>query len=161
MAMEIERKFLVRKERLPALEAGERFVQGYLCNDPEVRFRIVGRRVVLCVKKRLSARQRIEVEFPREDVSAKEIGALRELALWPPLVKVRHRVPFGGLVWEVDVYEEANAGLVTAEVEIPALDHPIDFPPWIDSANEVTGSKLYANISLTKRPYGTWEKDEG
>ena len=156
MAVEIERKFLVDPNRLPPLGVGERFVQGYLSADPEVRFRIVGRRTILCVKKHLAQGRRIELEFPRDDLTAEEMGDLSALALWPPLVKVRHRVPHGGLVWEVDVYEDANAGLVTAEVEIPAVGHPVEFPPWVDPAREVTGSATYANISLTRRPYTTW-----
>ena len=61
------------------------------------------------------------MEFPREDLTETEKADLCALALWPALVKVRHRVPHAGLVWEVDVYEEANAGLVTVEVEIPGV----------------------------------------
>lgn len=157
MAIEIERKFLAHADRLPPLGAGERFVQGYLSADPEVRFRIVGQRVILCVKKPLGPGHRIELEFPRDDLTETEKSDLCALALWPPLVKVRHRLPHARLVWEVDVYKEANAGLVTAEVEIPAADHPIDFPPWVDSAREITVDPTYANIHLTRRPYGTWE----
>jgi CYTH domain-containing protein len=161
MAIEIERKFLAIPERLPPLGAGERFVQGYLSDAPEVRFRIAGRRVVLGVKKPLGPGHRIELEFPREDLAESEKGDLCALALWPPLVKVRHRLPHAGLVWEVDVYEGTNAGLVTVEVEIPALDHPIEFPAWVDAEREITSDPAYANISLTRRPYGTWGKGEG
>lgn len=160
MGIEIERKFLASADRLPPLGAGERFVQGYLSADPEVRFRIVGRCVVLCVKKPLGPGRRIELEFPREDLTEGERGDLCALALWPPLVKVRHRLPHAGLVWEVDVYEGANAGIVTVEIEIPTPGHPIEFPEWVDPAREITTDPAYANIHLTRRPYGTWGKSE-
>ena len=32
--------------------------------------------------------------------------------------KVRHKVPFGGLTWEVDVFAGENEGLVIGEVEL-------------------------------------------
>ncbi len=70
MSREIERKFLVRKDRLPSLREGKRFVQGYLSDHPQVRFRIVDdRRVTLCVKREIGPGERIELEFRRDDLS--------------------------------------------------------------------------------------------
>jgi hypothetical protein len=33
------------------------------------------------------------------------------------------------------VYEEANAGLVVADIEIPSVNHPVEFPDWIELYN--------------------------
>jgi CYTH domain-containing protein len=40
--------------------------------------------------------------------------------------EIRHH---DGLVWSID-FQDANAGLVLAEVETDDPDGPIDLPPW-------------------------------
>ena len=153
MAHEIERKFLVLSDRLPPLPQGRRLVQGYLSEHPQVRFRVIdGESVVITVKKTLEARHRLEFEFRRDDMNKAEIDDLSSLALWPPLTKVRHRLIHEGLLWEVDVYEGENAGLITADVELPSPDYSIEFPQWIDSEGEITGHKRYSNLGLTRQP---------
>lgn len=153
MALEIERKFLIPDpSRLPELPPGEPYIQGYLSDDPEVRFRIMENKVVLAVKRTLATGERLEFEFPREDLEPQEIDELKAIALWPPLEKVRHKIPFQGLTWEIDVYGGRNTGLVTAEVEIPERDFPIPFPPWINPDYDITGRVEYANITLTRSP---------
>jgi len=157
MAHEIERKFHVFREKLPPLEGGERYVQGYLCEEPQVRFRIIdGRRAVLCVKKFLGPGERLEFEFPRRDLTPEEIVELPGLAIWPPLVKTRYRIPHKGLVWELDVYEGKNEGLITTEVEIPSADYIVSFPDWVDADGEITNDPRYANINLTRKPFRSW-----
>ncbi len=156
MALEIERKFLVFPDRLPPLTDGETLVQGYLSKKPEVRFRIVNGRVILAVKKRLTPSEKLEFEFPRDDMTEKEIDDLRNLALWPALTKIRYVITHEGLLWEVDVYQGDNQGLVTADVELPSADHPVVFPEWIDSDSEITGNKRYSNRNLTRNPFCGW-----
>jgi len=156
MPREIERRFLVHADRLPELGGGCRLVQGYLCAQPQIRFRIQDGQVTLAIKQWISPGQRVEIEFPRDDMRPEDIEALVRMALWPPLVKTRHRITHGGLVWEMDVYAERNLGLITAEVELPEIAHPIDFPPWVDSSAEITEDARYANIALTRHPYAEW-----
>src|SRR3546814_10078447 len=74
----------------------------------------------------------VEVPIPAAD--AEELLALRQGAV---IEKQRYRVPFGGLVWDVDVFGGENAGLVIAEVEVPAADHAVALPAW--AGTEVTG----------------------
>ncbi len=78
------------------------------------------------------------------------------MALWPPLTKTRYCVPFENLMWEIDVYGDENEGLITADVEIPAPDHPIVFPDWVNVDSEITGDQRYANVNLTRRPFKRW-----
>lgn len=160
MGHEIERKFLVKADKLPPLIGGTRFLQGYLSERPTVRFRVYDGLVVLCVKKRISRGHRIEFEFERGDMTEEEIGDLCSTALWPPLAKTRFCVEHAGLTWEIDVYEGENAGLVTADVELPDHDYPIEFPEWIDSEAEITGKKRYANIRLTRYPLSKRKKQK-
>jgi adenylate cyclase len=148
VASEIERKFLVAA--VPSsveLGAGDRLGQGYLAVDGpvEVRLRRSGGSTTLTVKAG-SGLARTEVEVALSEAQADE--------LWPAtegrrVAKVRHRVPLAhGTVAEVDVYEGALAGLVTAEVEFPSREDAAAFvaPEWC--ARELTGEPGWSNASL-------------
>jgi CYTH domain-containing protein len=82
------------------------------------------------------------------------IDARRFASLWPltegrRITKTRHRVDVGGgLTAEVDVYDGALDGLLTAEVEFPdeAAAHAFAAPAWM--GEDVTGDKGYANQRL-------------
>ena len=64
------------------------------------------------------------------------------------LSKVRHCLPLGDLVLEVDVFDGLD--LVMAEVEIPSLNTPLPpLPSWI--GEEVTGQNEYMNRTLSTR----------
>jgi CYTH domain-containing protein len=147
--MEIERKFLV--ERLPeALEATDvrRIDQGYLALDEdsgaEVRLRRHGDALSLTVKGE-GGLARVEVEL--------ELDGDQFESLWPltegrRVEKTRHVVPAGELRIEVDVYDGALAGLVTAEVEFPSEAGSAAFEPpdWFGA--EVTEEPRYKNRAL-------------
>lgn len=146
MAIEIERKFLV--DDLDAALAGsvacERIAQGYLSADPDatVRVRIRGERGFLTVKSRNRGAERGEWEYEIPEADVRELLALSRT---PIVDKVRHRVPFGGLMWEVDVFSRP-AGLVLAEVELPRADARITLPYWV--GREVTSDPRYFNSNL-------------
>ncbi|MFP4378897.1 MAG: adenylate cyclase [Candidatus Sumerlaeia bacterium] len=152
MPIEVERKFLVYKDRLPELIDGEHFIQGYLSTDPQVRFRIIESTVIIGIKKVLGDGDCYEFEFPRHDMSARDIRVMKSLAMWPPLEKTRYRVPHADLVWEIDVYGKRNTGLITADVELPYRSYDIDFPDWVREDGEITGNPYYTNVSLTREP---------
>lgn len=149
MSTEIERKFLVtRPPGEDVLGPGTRLRQGYLAEDGEVqvRVRIAEGSATLTVKAGRGL-TRTEVEAT--------IGADEAEALWPHTLgrrveKVRHRVPVGDLVADVDVYEGHLAGLCTAEVEFASEDlaHAFDPPPWF--GRDVTGRAGWDNASLAR-----------
>lgn len=67
--MEIERKFLIKKENLPNLEscAFHRIEQGYLCTEPVVRIRRQDEEYFLTYKsKGLLAREEYNLPLTRE-----------------------------------------------------------------------------------------------
>ena len=118
--MEIERKFLVPSlpddlARYPLAVID----QGYLALTPEgveVRVRRKGGRCFLTVKHGAKL-SRTEVELP---ISLAQFDELWPLTVGRRLRKTRYDLPGpGGLVIELDVYEEALAGLQTADVEFP------------------------------------------
>lgn len=156
MAIEIERRFLVFKDLLPPLKDGRHFIQGYLSLDPHIRYRMIGDEVIIAIKtNEKGATGRNEWEFAKSlDQADRE--KLKALAIRKPIEKIRHEIPHEGLVWEIDVYQGDNEGLITAEVELPAVDHPIPFPTWIDSASEIGSDPKYRNSNLGEHPYKTW-----
>lgn len=154
MAIEIEKKFLVFKNKLPKLTGGVLFIQGYLSKEPLIRFRIAGNKktsiAIKEVKKEGLARN--EWEF-HNVLSQEENEKLLKLAINKPIKKIRFKRKFKGLLWEIDVYQGKNLGLVTADVEIPHEEFKIEFPKWIDYSKEITSEAEYFNINLGKNPF--------
>lgn len=153
MPAEIERKFLVTNSSW-ADNAGRpvSIRQAYvaLTDRASVRVRIKGGdQAFLTIKSAAPTISRVEVEVPIPVAEAEELLALRTGAV---IEKQRHPVPHGGLVWEVDVFAGANAGLVIAEVEMPSADHDVALPGWAGA--EVTGDERYYNARLATDPIG-------
>lgn len=153
MATEIERKFRVDPSWRPD-GPGVHFEQGYLSShrDRTVRVRIEGDVARLTIKGPTRGVSRLEFEYsiPLDDART----MLRELCEKPHIAKTRHTIDYQGTVWEVDVFEGDNAGLVIAEVELPAEDAPFARPPW--AIEDVSNDPRYFNANLVAAPYKTW-----
>jgi adenylate cyclase len=153
MALEIERKFLVRDDEWRDVE-GLVFRQGYLSTIKErtVRVRIDGNDAKLTVKgiNRGAVRKEFEYDIPLED--AEELLTLCEQ---PLIEKVRRRIEHEGLIWEVDEFLGENAGLVIAEVELEREDQPLTKPAWI--GEEVTDDPRFYNVNLVHHPFNKWK----
>ena len=151
MPVEIERKFLV--SGTPSLENGVPMVQGYLCHDIErtIRVRTEGTRAVITIKSATKgiSRAEFEYEIPRED--AKELLAM---AVSPVVRKTRYYHKAEKHVWEIDVFEGENQGLIVAEIELNAEDEEFEKPEWI--GKEVSEEARYSNSSLARMPYSRW-----
>ena len=74
------------------------------------------------------------------------------------LEKIRHFVEVDGMLFEIDEFLGENAGLVVAEVELPAADAPFPRPPWL--GREVSALARYYNVNLIDRPYARWSQAE-
>lgn len=151
---EIERKFLVTAPTWR--QAAEKRVvrQGYLTLDKErtVRVRLAAGKGTITIKGSSEGITRPEFEYgiPSEDARA----LLDQLCLRPLIEKTRYLVPYGDLLWEVDVFGGENEGLIVAEVELASEDQEIERPDWI--GEEVTGDPRYFNARLIAEPYTTW-----
>lgn len=153
MGVEIERKFLIRDPSCLQGATGLRISQGYLSHAVEatVRVRLVGERGFLAVKGETTGTRRSEYEYEIPGDDARELLALCSKGR---IEKVRHRVPVGRHVWEVDVFEGENAGLVVAEIELADEGESFERPQWL--GEEVTGDPRYYNRSLSEKPYRNW-----
>lgn len=154
MAFEIERKFLVDKALLGELAGGVAIRQGYLptAGETTVRVRLAGETACLTLKRPSTGATRLEFEYriPLED--ARQI--LAELCADSRIEKTRYRIPYGGRVWELDVFHGDNEGLIVAEVELQTEDEPISRPEWV--TREVTHDPRYSNANLPTNPYRNW-----
>ncbi|MCP5419313.1 MAG: CYTH domain-containing protein [Gammaproteobacteria bacterium] len=155
MADEIEHKFLVRDDSWQAeVFRSVALSQGYLVSDAtrSVRVRVAGDQGFLNIKSATVGISRKEYEYAIPVADAQEI--LATLCTRPPLTKTRHYVRFGEHVWEIDVFEGANAGLVVAEVELASPDEPFARPPW--AGEDVSHERRYYNSCLAEHPYQNW-----
>lgn len=149
MGVEIERKFLVRSEEWKQGVTERRSLkQGYLSEHAKITVRVRiedGERGLLTLKGRPEGLSRPELEYEIPLADAEDLMALAESNV---VAKTRHLVPFGGLVWEVDVFFGRHAGLVLAEVELAREDQAVVLPGWVGA--EVTLDDRYNNASLAR-----------
>ena len=155
MALEIERKFLVRGDFLSDVSSSSRIVQGYLAASPvvSVRVRIYGEKGYMTVKGRPGESGMNRFEWEKE-IPVDEALMLLKLCGGGVIDKVRHLVPYEGHVFEVDVFHGMNEGLVVAEVELKSEDEEFSRPQWL--GEEVTSDVRYRNSMLLKHPFTKW-----
>lgn len=156
MAVEIERKFLVKEGWQPN-SAGVRIAQGYLSAVPErtVRVRIKGEKGYLTVKGKNQGISRAEFEY---EIPVSDAEAMLALCEQPPVEKTRYLEAYEGHTWEIDIFTGANEGLRVAEIELPSEDADFVKPDW--AGEEVSGDARYYNSSLSRHPYQQWAADK-
>lgn len=153
--VEIERKFLVRgDEWRNAAEPPKRIRQGYLTpgSGPTVRVRRRDGSATLTIKGRSLGVGRAELEYEIPTHHADYL--LSWCCDHPPVEKLRHRVPYGGRHWVVDVFLGDNQGLVLAEIELDRPDQEVALPIWL--GDEVTDDPRYRNSQLYRAPFRHW-----
>jgi CYTH domain-containing protein len=156
MAIETERKFTVIGNFEKDVRSSKRITQGYLCADPgrTVRVRIAGDDAFLTIKgpsdEKLWSRYEFEQQIPLADGEE-----LMKLCISGIIDKVRHYVPVGKHVWEVDVFHGDNEGLIIAEIELESEHETIEIPGW--AGVEVTTDRRYYNSMLSITPYSQWK----
>jgi len=152
MAIEIERKFLVRGDGWR--QAKPRYLaQGYLNRDKHrtVRVRIGDDAGFLTIKGITAGASRREYEYPIPRDDAKELLALCDGHV---VEKFRHVVDVEGSRWEVDEFLGDNNGLVLAEIELASEDQQFSRPAWLGP--EVTEDPRYFNSNLAESPWCKW-----
>ena len=156
MAIEIERKFLVKPGAWQPRGAGIHMQQGYLIsgNGRTVRVRLEGPIGKLTVKGPTTGLSRSEFEYtiPADDARY----MLEHLCEQPLIDKHRYLEPHGQHTWEIDVFHGDNDGLIVAEVELTAEDNVLEMPEWV--GEEVSSDYRYCNSSLRRNPYKSWNR---
>jgi adenylate cyclase len=146
---EIERKFLVDVERLPAVlrTGGAKLAQGYLSFTPSVRVRVAeetgASRAWLTIKGPGTI-ERTELEYPIPVEDAHVMLAMCAASL----SKIRRHTKVGSHVWDVDELLGSLAPLWLAEVELRSAGEPFERPDWL--GDEVTEDSRYTNAALAR-----------
>ena len=157
MALEIERKFLVRGDYKPGVYKSYRITQGYLSLAPgrTVRIRIRDDKGFITIKgsRNESGVSRFEWE---KEIPLDEAQSLLALVERGVVDKTRHLVKNtdGVHTWEVDEFHGDNEGLTVAEIELSDENEAFDKPEWL--GEEVTGEHKYCNSMLIINPYKNW-----
>lgn len=155
MALEIERKFLVDKDKWATIDKPEGILyrQGYILLDIHrtVRVRITPMHGYLTIKgiSKGAVRNEFEYEIPREDALQ-----LLDLFCTNEISKKRYCISLEGKLWEVDVFEGRNKGLIVAEIELNEEHESFVKPEWI--LDEVTEDTRYYNSNLSIHPFAEW-----
>lgn len=156
MPIEIERKFLVHRDKWKAFEKpiGNHLRQGYLLTDPQktIRVRETTKKGFITIKGISVGATRAEYEYEIPNLEAKEL--LDQFAV-SELSKVRYVIPFENHIWEVDEFFGDNEGLIVAEIELTSENEKFNLPDWI--ADEVTEDDRYYNSNLTLNPLKNWK----
>jgi CYTH domain-containing protein len=173
MALEIERRFLVSGDQWRSHVQGTRAIrQGYLATgNGELTLRVrLARPPVGAMEAHLTlklpafgvaatppageALTRQEYEYP---IPALDAEALLESSAHR-LSKTRFGLDLPGGDWVLDVFEDVNAPLVVAEVELERADQTVTVPAWC--SREITGRRELSNAALAHRPLALWPADE-
>ncbi|MBQ6353285.1 MAG: CYTH domain-containing protein [Lentisphaeria bacterium] len=158
MAREIERKFLLKDESWRDSAGTPRhLVQGYFETGPggctlRVRDDDGAGRLTIKGRPHGFARSEFEYAIPAADVAA----MLAEFCASRVVEKLRYLVTYGGFTWEIDEYLGDNAGLFTAEIELPTENTEFPRPSWL--GEEVSGVSRYTNGALSRHPYRLWRE---
>ena len=156
MAIEIERKFLVKERPFAMAKRSLKINQGYILNEKSkvIRVREKGDDYFLTIKGNNIGISRLEYDFPISKDDAEEL--IIHFCKTTLIEKTRHYVEHKGHTWEVDEFHGTNDGLIVAEIELESEDEKFEIPNWI--GEEVTQDERYYNMNLAVHPYTSWEK---
>lgn len=149
MSIEIERKFLVTSDAWRDQTLGCHYIKDYLVarfETGKARIRVCDDQATLTIKGNRTGVSRSEFHFDLPPDQAADM--ISEFPSAPSLEKRRHDIQFCGLLWQVDEYLGALAGLVTCDVELPHEHHEFPRPSW--AGRDITHDSRYSSAQLTR-----------
>jgi len=156
MALEIERKFIVKSNDFKTFAYKKHFIkQGFLNSNKErvVRVRIKDESGFLTIKGKSNKAGTTRYEWEKE-IDINEANELLNLCEEGVIEKHRYLVKVDNHTFEVDEFLGDNKGLLIAEVELKNEHETFTKPDWL--GEEVTGINKYYNSNLSKLPFFKW-----
>ena len=154
MAIEIERKFLVKRIPEDKIKYSHNIKQGYVVSDKQkvIRIRKKMNDFFITIKGNKNSISRFEFEYkiPKNDA----YQLFKHFCKEGIIEKTRHYIEHKGHTWELDVFHGENEGLVVAEIELKSEIEEFSLPDWVDV--EVTHQEKYFNMNLLSNPYNMW-----
>ncbi len=156
MALEIERKFIVKSTDFKVSAHKKHFIkQGFLNSNKErvVRVRIKDENGFLTIKGKSNKTGTTRYEWEKE-IDINEADDLLNLCEEGVIEKYRYLVKVDDHTFEVDEFLGDNKGLLIAEIELENEHDTFTKPDWL--GEEVTGINKYYNSNLSKNPFFKW-----
>jgi adenylate cyclase len=155
MALEIERRFLIKNDKWKEFITNKISIeQGYLSkslDDWIIRIRFTGKDFKIALKKHIESFTNFEFEYsiPRKD------GETIMSNLSNTIKKERFFLKVENKSWIIDCFKEKNYPLEIAEIELSNEEEDLSLPSFI--SKEITGLKHYSNFSLANKPFSKWK----
>lgn len=156
MAIEIERKYLVKTIGFLGNFKGTRLLQGYIFETEKcvARVRLSHKKAWLTLKGATRGLERDEFEYQIPHKEAHQI--LTKFCEGRMVDKTRYELKDKDFCWEIDVFHGENEGLYLAEVELKTVDQGFILPTWL--GKEVSHDTRYFNSQLARNPYKKWSE---
>ena len=158
MPLEIERRFLIKNDGWKKFIKSKTFIeQGYLSYNLEdwiVRIRFNGENFKIALKKHIKNFTCYEYEYLIPTTEGQEIMA----NLANTIKKERFFLEINQKNWIIDCFKDKNSPLEIAEIELNKEKEEVIFPSFL--SREITGLKVFSNLSLTKKPFAEWENKD-
>ena len=158
MALEIERRFLIKNDQWKDFITHNTFIeQGYLSHDLEdwiVRIRFNGKNFKIALKKHIKNFTNYEYEYSIPNSEGEKIMS----TLNNTIKKERFFLKIDRKDWIVDCFKDKNFPLEIAEIELASEKEEVILPPFV--SKEITGLKVFTNLSLTKHPFSQWKNKD-
>ena len=155
MALEIERRFLIKNDNWKKFITNKIFIQqGYLSkglDDWIIRIRCTDKDFKITLKKHIESFTNFEFEYsiPQKD------GETIMSNLSNTIKKERFFLEIEKKSWIIDCFKENNYPLEIAEIELSSEEEDLSLPSFI--SKEITGMKHYSNFSLANKPFSEWK----
>ena len=154
MALEIERRFLIKNDKWKEFITHKTFIeQGYLSydlNDWIIRIRFNGKNFKIALKKHIKNFTNYEFEYDIPSCDGEKILS----SLKNTIKKERFFLKVDNRDWIIDSFKEKNYPLQIAELELAKEKEEFDMPDFL--SKEITGFNIFSNLSLSTHPFSEW-----
>ena len=158
MPLEIERRFLIKNDEWKQFIRRKTLIeQGYLSYNLEdwiIRIRFNGENFKIALKKHIKDFTSYEYEYliPTNE------GQTIMKSLTNTIKKERFFLEVDQKNWIIDCFKDNNSPLEIAEIELTEEKEEVILPSFL--SREITGLKVFTNLSLTKHPFSKWENKD-
>ena len=154
MNLEIERRFLIKNNKWRQFIINQvPITQGYLSSNNDewiVRLRSENKQFKLALKKHIVNSTSLEFEYSINKNEGNQILS----NIKNKIVKERFFLKINEQNWVVDIFQDLNAPLKIAEIELNSEQEQIIIPNFI--SREITGIKMFSNYQLSINPFSSW-----
>jgi adenylate cyclase len=164
MGKEIERKFKININKIDLSKLKKYVIQqGYLSNANKIVTR-VRTRIEMRGEIGINSEAFITIKGPNDGVERPEFeynipvtDGNEMILMCKENVILKYRYLFiaeDGHIWEIDIFNGDNLGLIIAEIELKTADEVFVKPDWV--LEEVSDDSKYYNSNLVANPFKDW-----